>query len=90
MSDGDKPILARKLVEDPAIINQFESPYIILIAETAWQESAEELMLRAIHLVDEWGWKTVNIAYRHYDVLVALCHNPDIKRKNETTDLAED
>jgi hypothetical protein len=83
---GHKPILARKLVEDSSIINQFETPYLILVAETAWQESAEELMLRAIHLVDEWGWKTVNITYRHYDVLVALCHNPNIKQKNVETE----
>jgi hypothetical protein len=82
MSEGEKPILARKLVEDPNLINQIENPYIILVAETAWQESAEGLMLRAIHLLDEWGWKPINITYRHYDVLVALCHNPDVKRKN--------
>ncbi len=83
MSDGDKPLLARKLVEAPEMLNQLESPYIILVAETAWQESAEELMLRALHLLDEWGWTPINITYRHYDVLVALCHNPHIKRKND-------
>ena len=82
MSEGDKPILARKLVEDPSLINQIETPYIILVSETAWQETAESLMMRAINLLDEWGWKTVNITYRHYDVLVALCHNDSIKRKN--------
>jgi len=82
MSEGDKPILARKLVEDPSLINQIETPYIILVSETAWQETAESLMLRAIHLLDDWGWKTINMTYRHYDVLVALCHNDSIKRKN--------
>ena len=82
MSEGDKPILARKLVEDPDLIGQIENPYIILVAETAWQETAESLMLRAINLLDESGWKTINMTYRHYDVLVALCHNDSIKRKN--------
>jgi hypothetical protein len=84
MSEGDKPLLARKLVEDPSLINQIEMPYIILVAETAWQETAEELMLRAIHVLDAWGWKPINMTYRHYDVLVALLHNPNLKYKNDS------
>lgn len=88
VTEGDKPILARKLVEEPSLINQLETPYIIIVAETAWQESAEALMLRAIHLLDEWGWTPINMTYRHYDVLVALCHNPNIKRKNQEPDEA--
>lgn len=84
MSEGNKPILARKLVEDPSLINQIETPYIILVSETAWQETAESLMLRAIHLLDGSGWKTINMTYRHYDVLVALLHNPNFKHKNNT------
>lgn len=82
MSEGDKPILARKLVEDPSLISQIETPYIILVSETAWQETAESLMLRAINLLDEWGWKPINMTYRHYDVLVALLHKPNFNHKN--------
>ena len=37
------------------------------------------------HLYGRW-WKTINMTYRYYDVLVALCHNDKIKRKNEGID----
>jgi hypothetical protein len=90
MTGEEKPLLARKLVEEPHLINAIEMPYVIVVAETAWQESAESLMLRAIHLLDEWGWKPINMTYRHYDVLVALCHNPNVKRKNKADEEAEE
>jgi hypothetical protein len=80
MSDGDSPIDALKIIEDPTLIDRTENLYMIVGSNQAFQGTYTNLV-KAINILAMRGWETLSVSADRGFVF-ALCRSPHFKRKN--------
>ena len=80
MSDGDKPIDALKIIEDPSLIDRNENLYVIVGSNLAFQGTYTNLV-KAINIMAKRGWETLSVSADRGFVF-ALCRSPHFKCKN--------
>ena len=81
MSDGDKPIDALKIIEDPTLIDRTENLYVIVGSEPAYHGTYTNLVT-AINILAKRGWETLSVSADRVGYVFALVRSPHFKRKN--------